>query len=401
MRIVFCKAACIRAYSGSFAAASLIGLAGFALGLAWGAKNWSADPQWIKIRYGGWGGPGVDARPGPMDAIALKDYAPKSSLVVAQTSVPKAKYPAIDVHAHVNAQTPEQVREWVRTMDDVGVEKTVILTGATGSEFDRLVNLYLKPYPSRFVLFCGLDTKDIDKPDYPQRAVAELERCYRKGARGLGELTDKGTGYSRDPNLPRQGRLHPDDPRLNAFWDKCAELKLPVVTHIADHPSCWQPLDVYQERTPDYQHFNLYGKDVPSYEELIAIRDRLLAGHPKTTFIACHLGNQGNDLAALAKALEKFPNFYVDISARDYEVGRQPRAAAKFLARYRDRVLFGTDMGRQAEMYRSWWRLFETPDEFMPGRIWWRYYGLDLPAPVLESLYRGNARRLLNWTPVS
>lgn len=283
----------------------------------------------------------------------------------------------------------------------VGVERTVILTGATGPEFDKLIDLYLKPYPNRFLLFCGLDTHDIHKPDYPQRAAAELERCYRKGARGLGELTDKGTGYSRDPNLPRNRRLHPDDPRLNAFWDKCAELKLPVVTHIADHPSCWQPLDVYQERTPDYQHFNLYGKDVPSYEELIAIRDRAVANHPKTTFIACHLGNQGNNLAVLAKALDKYPNLYVDISARDYEVGRAPRAAAKFLARYRTRVLFGTDMGRDAEMYRSWWRLFETPDEFMPGRIWWRYYGLELPAPVLESLYRGNARRLLNWTPAS
>ena len=37
---------------------------------------------------------------------------------------------------------------------------------------------------------------------------------------------------------------------------------------------------------------------------------------------------------------------FVDISARDYEVGRQPRTAAKFLARYRERVLFGTDMER-------------------------------------------------------
>ncbi len=236
MQSIFRVAANIRDHSRSFAAPSLIALAAFALGLALGAKNWSTDPQWVKIRYGGWGGPGVDPRPGPMDAIALKDYAPKSSLVVAETSVQKAKYPAIDVHAHINAKTPEQVRQWVRTMDEVGIERTVILTGATGADFDKLVDLYLKPYPNRFLLYCGLDTHDIEKPDYPQRAVAELERCYRKGARGLGELTDKGTGYSRDANLPRDRRLHPDDPRLNAFWDKCAELKLPVVTHIADPP---------------------------------------------------------------------------------------------------------------------------------------------------------------------
>jgi hypothetical protein len=87
----------------------------------------------------------------------------------------------------------------------------------------------------------------------------------------------------------------------------------------------------------------------------------------------------------------------MDISARDYEVGRTPRAAAKFLTKYRDRVLFGTDMGREVSMYRAWWRLFETADEFMPGRVWWRYYGLELPDRVLEALYRGNARRLMNW----
>jgi hypothetical protein len=67
------------------------------------------------------------------------------------------------------------------------------------------------------------------------------------------------------------------------------------------------------------------------------------------------------------------------------------------LARYKDRVLFGTDMERDPAMYRSWWRLLESADEYLPGRIWWRYYGLELPAPVLQSLYRDNAKRVLNW----
>jgi uncharacterized protein len=359
-------------------------------------SGWQTNPEWNKVKYGGWGGPGVNPQPGPMDTILLKDWAPKTSVVVPGTSVAKAKYPVIDVHAHVNARTPEEVAEWVKTMDEVGIEMTVVLTGATGVEFDRLVDLYLKPYPTRFQLWCGIDTTGIDRPDYPQRAAAELERCYRKGARGAGELSDKGWGYGRD-HLPRDKRLHPDDPRLDPFWDKLAELKIPANVHIADHPSCWTPLDVYQERTPDYQHFSQWGKDVPSYQELIDMRDRLLARHPKTMFIACHLGNQGNDLVTLSKDLDKYPNLYLDISARDYEVGRAPRAAVKFLTTYRNRVMFGTDMGRAKSMYQSWWRLFETADENMPGRVWWRYYGLDLSAPALDALYRGNARKLLNW----
>lgn len=361
------------------------------------AKEWNQDPEWQEVRYGAWGGPGVNPAPGPMDSILLKDYAPKSSVVTQRTSVPKAKYPAIDVHTHVLARTREEVAAWVKTMDDVGIETSVVLTSATGERFDKLVDLYLKQYPARFQLYCGLLTADMDKPDYPARAAAELERCYRKGARGVGELSDKGWGFSRNTNLPRDKRLHPDDPRLDAFWNKCAELKLPVNIHVSDHPSCWQPLDVYQERTPDYQHFNQYGKDVPSYEELLAIRNRTLARHPKTIFIACHLGNQGNDLAALSKILDSYPNLYLDISARDYEVGRTPRAAAKFLLKYRNRILFGTDMGREKRMFRAWWQLLETADEYIPGRVSWRYYGLALPAPVLESLYRGTAKKIMNW----
>jgi hypothetical protein len=357
----------------------------------------SGDPEWAQVKYGEWGGPGVDNASGPMDAILIKDWAPRSSIVVPETSVPKAKYPVIDVHAHVEAKTPDEVAAWVKTMDVVGVQLTVILTGATGTEFDRLVDLYLKPYPSRFQLYCGIETVDIEKPDYPQRAAAELARCYKGGARGIGELSDKGWGFGRDRHASRDQRLHPDDSRLDLFWSKAAELKLPVNIHVADHPSCWTPLDVYQERAPEYQHFNLYGKDVPSYSELIDIRDHTLARHPKTTFIACHLGNEGNDLSALGKALDKYPNLFLDISARDYELGRTPRAALRFLTKYRDRILFGTDLGRDQSMYQGWWRLLESADEYMPGRVWWRYYGLELPAPGLEALYRGNARKILNW----
>ena len=89
----------------------------------------------------------------------------------------------------------------------------------------------------------------------------------------------------------------------------------------------------------------------------------------------------------------------MDISARDYEVGRQPKNAAAFLGRYADRVLFGTDMGREQHMYEGWWRILETGDEFIPGRLWWRLYGLQLDEKVLSGLYRDNARRVLNWKP--
>lgn len=344
---------------------------------------------------------GVPVRSGPMDNLLVKDYRPASSLVVPSTEVAKARFPVIDVHAHSSmndATTRAGVDAWVRTMDETGVEMSVVFTGASGAEFDRQAELFLGAYPKRFQVWYMPDTSNPEAPDFTARAVAELERVYKKGARGVGEITDKGWGVGAAENnaLPRARRLRFDDPRLDAYWKRCGELNMPVNIHLADHPSCWKPLDQAQERTPDFQAFNLAGKDVPSYEELVAARERLLARHPKTKFIFCHFSNQGNDTAALAKMLDRFPNMYVDLSARDYEIGRQPRTMKAFLEKYQGRVLFGTDMGRDAAMYRGWWRLLETADEYIPGRIWWPYYGAALGDGTLKSIYRDTALKVLN-----
>ncbi len=343
-------------------------------------------------------------------AILLKDWKPDSSLVVPVSKIPTARFPVIDVHSHAYQKNPDDIAKWVATMDAVGVDVSVILAGVVGEEFDKLVELYLKPYPTRFVLYAGIYNDNVDALDYPQRAVAELDRVYKKGARGLGELSDKGSGYAREftpdpktgvpPSLtaPPGKRLHPDDPRLDLFWQRAAELNLPANLHVADHPSAWRPIDNHQERLPGAQKYNQHGKNVASYDELLEIRDRLLARHPKNTFILCHLSNQGNDLASLSKAMDRFSNLYLDIAARSYEIGRQPKAAAKFITKYRDRVLFGTDQYPSRAMYEQYWRVIESADEYMPGPSWWRLYGLELPASTLQLLYRDNARKIMNWS---
>ena len=71
------------------------------------------------------------------ETILLKDYRPKSLYKIPVTQVPKAKFPIIDMHSHAYAKTPEEIAEWVRNMDEVGVAKTILLTETTGQEFDR------------------------------------------------------------------------------------------------------------------------------------------------------------------------------------------------------------------------------------------------------------------------
>src|SRR5688500_14590824 len=100
------------------------------------SKNWNTDPKWMQMKYGAWGGPGVEPKPGPMDTVLLKDYAPASSVVSQVTAIEKAKYPVVDVHSHVVAKTKQEIDEWVKTMNQVGIQTSVVLTGVTGLEFD-------------------------------------------------------------------------------------------------------------------------------------------------------------------------------------------------------------------------------------------------------------------------
>jgi predicted TIM-barrel fold metal-dependent hydrolase len=101
--------------------------------------------------------------------------------------------------------------------------------------------------------------------------------------------------------------------------------------------------------------------------------------------------------------LDRCPNYYVDISARISELGRQPYSARRFILDHADRVLFGADAGPDLATYRIYYRFLETDDEYfdygpgdMPGQGRWHIYGLYLPDDVLEKIYHLNARRALN-----
>ena len=174
------------------------------------------------------------------EQILLKDYRPKSIYKIPVTEIARAKFPIIDMHSHPYAKTPEQIAEWVHTMDEVGVEKTVILTSSVGAEFDAIYRQYAK-YPDRFEMWCGFDYTGYDRPGFGAAAVRELERCHQAGARGVGELHDKGQGMASGKSKT-QG-LHPDDTRMDPLFEKCAELGMPVSIHVADPIWMYQKMD--------------------------------------------------------------------------------------------------------------------------------------------------------------
>jgi predicted TIM-barrel fold metal-dependent hydrolase len=331
------------------------------------------------------------------NSILLKDYRPQSIYKVPVTRVEKAKFPIIDMHSHPYPKTEAEITTWLKNMDEVNVEKTMILTMTTGKEFDGIYEKYSK-YPDRFEVWCGLDFSGREKPGFPERAARELERCHDKGAKGIGEIHDKGQGL-RSGKSTAPG-IHPDDARVDAIWEKAAELRMPVSLHVADPIWMYQSMDKHNDGLMNAYAWRLDNQpNIVKLPGMVEILERTASRHRKTTFIACHFANLDYDLTHLGEAFDRNPNLYADISARYAETAPIPRFASQFYAKYSDRLVYGTDMGFDKDMYHVTFRILESQDEHFyeieQFGYHWPLYGLGLSDEVLQRVYHDNAAKLL------
>lgn len=350
-----------------------------------------------EIKYGG------DPNASKRMTLLLKDFDPKSMLHAAEHAVPRAKFPVIDVHNHVNDADGIHgdlvpADELVRRMDRANIRKIVILTGMWGEKLQRVLDQMVKPYPDRFIVFTQIDWKKIDDPDFSAKMVAQLDDGVRRGARGLKVLKDLGLGV-RD----KSGKLIAvDDVRLDPIWEECGRLGIPVAIHTTDPEAFFTPINRQNERYEELMQnpsWSFYGPKYPSKEKLLAERNHVFEKHPRTTFFALHVANWPENLDAVSTWLDKYPNMYVEFGARQAELGRQPRRAGKFFVDYQDRILFGTDSEPEEAMYANYFRWLETADEYFPywgypGQGRWEIYGLELPDTILEKVYHTNVEKV-------
>ncbi len=366
--------------------------------------------------------------PGRQPAVLdLKDFQPRSMLAAASTRVPRARVPAIDCHAHFGysavstagiAQGEEvqflaPAEELLPVMDRVNLRMMVNLTGGVGRGLEQSIDRYQTPHPDRFLTFAEPRWSRASAPAYAREQADDIERAHRLGARGLKVLKTLGL-YLRD-RVTSGPLVAIDDRRFDPMWEACGALKMPVAIHIADPEAFFLPIDRFNERFEELNNhpdWSFYGRDFPSFRSLIEARNRVLARHPVTKFIALHLGNNAENLGAVSECLDRYPNMYVETGARVAELGRQPRAARRFFDRYQDRILFGTDavphgvdMPQQIfgeALYEIYFRFLETEDEYFdyapaatPPQGRWRISGIGLPESILHKVYHDNAARLL------
>jgi predicted TIM-barrel fold metal-dependent hydrolase len=339
----------------------------------------------------------------------LKDYRPQAALVTRRTPIERPRFPVVDAHNHLaepfgGGWDRRPVSALLDILDQADVRTYVDLDGGWGEPIlEEHLDHFKAAAPERFRVFGGVNWESW--PAHGDRfgdwAAERLRQQARRGAEGLKIWKPFGLRV-RD----QHGALVAvDDPRLDPLWAMAAELRLPVMIHVGDPVAFFRPLDGANERYEqlvEHPDWHFPSPPFPALEAILEGLANLVARHPATTFIGAHVGCYAENLAWVGALLDRCPNFYVDIGARIAELGRQPYTARRFFLKYADRILFGTDLGADVDVYRIHYRFLETDDEYfnydlgdVPGDGRWFIHGLYLPDDVLKKVYSLNARRVL------
>ena len=312
----------------------------------------------------------------------------------------------VDSHMHVNFMGMS-IEDIIGYLDKNNIDLCWLLTWEEANPgrwdykhlpIESVYNAYLK-YPSRVIPFYAPDP-------HKKTASLELEDWCRKGIRGCGEL---------------KATLNWNSDEIKSLLKTIAKLKLPIVFHMEESRSYDIPLSdaicdkiiFYGLRTKRKIYIipknllTLLDKNFtplknraksyffPGYMLDFASLESSLRDHPDINFVAhglmfwkyisndatnCHeVLPKGsiNGKGVIWRLLSEYQNLYADLSGPSglNALTRDEENAKKFLSRFENKVLYGTD------------NLFKGQREFLDS--------LGLAKSAYDKIYGGNAIRIM------
>jgi hypothetical protein len=105
----------------------------------------------------------AEGRQPELQPPSIRDYTPRSTLVVPQHPVPRAKFPAVDIHGHPPALTSDEViNRVVAAMDPLNLQVMVNASGASGERLQQqLAVLRASRHRDRFAMFTNITFRDV------------------------------------------------------------------------------------------------------------------------------------------------------------------------------------------------------------------------------------------------
>jgi predicted TIM-barrel fold metal-dependent hydrolase len=240
------------------------------------------------------------------------------------------------------AAGPEAVAE----LDRTGFDRAVVFGfGFQDMGLCRMVNDYVidqtRQYPGRLTGYMVV-------PPAHRDAEREIDRAYRAGLRGAGELFPDGQNFRLDD---------PKDTRILAA--ACAERGIPVLLHLNEPVGHYYP-----------------GKTSAT----LAQTERLLDHHPGLTVILAHWGGGFLFYELMPEIRKKCRNLYYDTAASVLLYDAGIYACARSLG-VEERLLFGSDFP------------LLSPERYLPGIA-----QSGIPRESRDRLLGGNGEALLRKT---
>ncbi len=316
----------------------------------------------------------------------------------------------IDAHSHVF----EDIPELNRLLRAINLRTNNICNDGTDGYLEQMHAIALDLYehhPDLYPFTSTFDLLQIHSPTYTKDVIAFLDRTFEQGAVAVKIWKQVGMEIK-----DKEGKfIMPDDPLFDPIYAHIASRGKPLQAHLAEPIDAWLPLDPdsnhyhYYSKNPEW---HLYGKpEYPSHAALIAARDNIMRKHPNLVVVGAHLGSMEHDLDGIAERLEKYPNFYIEVSARTRNLTRHPteKVRALFL-KYPDRIMYGVDgnwkpykypateqmrqghINRLELQYRAEYDYYAGKGEMTYNNR--KVEALNLPRSVLDKFYHENAIRI-------
>ncbi|MBN1820876.1 MAG: amidohydrolase family protein [Prolixibacteraceae bacterium] len=276
---------------------------------------------------------------------------------------------------------------------------------------NRNCNILKEKYPEDFEFTAAFCLDGWDDKGWVENTIGWIDKSIRDGAVAVKVWKNIGMEFKdEDGSL-----IMIDDPQFDPVFKHLAEKRIPLVGHLGEPKNCWLPLkemttkndSSYFAENPQYHMF--LHPDMPSYEEQMAARDRMLDKNPNLIFIGCHLASLEWDVDVLATFLDRYPNSAVDMAARMgqlfYQTRENREKIRSFFIKYQDRILYGTDIidREQADaesiykrMHNTWltdWEYLVTDNRITSNLIDGEFKGLKLPKEVVNKIYSQNAKK--------
>ena len=339
----------------------------------------------------------------------------------------------IDAHTHINNDAPF-FREF---LDEYNMKVLTLCTGGTDTaRLNFRINgarRFANERPRYYAWVTSFELVTRDDPNWTENVIKKLKDDFDHGAVGVKIWKDIGMKIKNADGE----YIQVDDPMFEPIFNFIARQGKTLIAHIGEPIQAWMPADPPMQGRPlsywgKHPEFSFWDKpDRPSYNDIMAARDHVIARHPDLRFVGAHLGSLEFDVNEIEKRLEMYPNFAVEIGGRMRYLMWQTRGKVReFFIKYQDRIMYGTDLaagdiiwdgkgGRQAtdeEIEKMKQRLHYRHDLFFrylatDDEIPWGNYivgdmplpkptytvkGLALPKEVLNKVFYENA---VKWFP--